>query len=231
MKVIYKGFGTYSEISQQNSIRWVILKKDGDNFVSQSSVLKCKDFFNDWVYTRKTGKPMSIYGFDTGKMTDVDPNKAGFLLVYNLTIQFKDNLHILNTWLEEQGTPGIFILEDYILEELPGDFKSMIIEIPPYFLENTYRISLLSLLIRLMNVDTQFTSWNEVVSFKYNTQDQSLFDRVIKLNLWFNYHPKVKNYIYYAGPEYNSKGTFQSIFIHNNGVVNWGTFLGEHHEM
>lgn len=231
MKVIYKGFGNYSEILQQNSIRWVILKKDGDNFVSQSSALKCKDFFNDWVYTRKTGKPMSIYSFDTGKMTDIDPSKAGFLLVYNLTTEFKHNLHILNTWLEEQGTPGIFILEDYILEELPGDFKSMIIEIPPYFLENTYRISLLSLLIRLMNVKNTFNSWESILNFTYNTQDQFLFDVAKTSKLWFQPHPKIEKYIWYAGEEYNSEKHFNPTYIHNNGIFNWNNFLGENHEM
>ena len=226
MKVTYNDFGAYSEIGQVNPIRWVVMKKDENgDFSSQSSTLRCKDFFNDWVYTRKTKKPMKIYGFDTGKMDDIDDKKAGFVLVYNICPRFLDNLKVLNEFLLEQ-TPGIFIIDNYVLKGLDVG-PSLIIEIPPYFLENTYRISLLSLLIRLMNNDI-YLSWKQILKFAFNYQDAKLFESVKNFNTWFQPHPIIDKYIWFAGKEYNSMSPHSHVssFIHNNGVVNWATAIG-----
>ena len=229
MKVICDGsFVSYTEVGQTNPLRWKIFRLETDgNFYDESGWLKCKDFFNDWVYTRETKKGMSIYGFSTHNhvMKDIDKEKPGYIGLKNLRLGFFENLKVLNSFLPHK----IGIFQDAIWNTGETWKENPILEIPTYYLKNTYRISLLSLLIRLCNIEIVHSSWKDFVTYRYNMQDQNLFNSVKELNLWFNFHPKVEKYIWYCGNSINSETLKNkdapNYYIHNNGVVNWGVYI------
>jgi hypothetical protein len=209
---------SYSEAGQTNPIKWIVLKQTDTGFENQSGWLKCKDFFNDWVFTRETTTPMKIYGFNTGDMTDIDKTKSGFLGIKDYKPEFLVNMKVLNKFLPkpikvQEVTSSLGILP--------------ILDIPVWYMKNTYRISLLSLLIRLCNVNVSHKDWDSFLKYKNNTQDQHLFDTAIKKDLWFKPNKKVEKYVWYCGKDYNNIKTpvVDTTLVHNNGLCNWGEYL------
>ena len=46
----------YSEIPQPNPMRWRIMLRDKKELISQSGLIRCRDFFNDLVAARVANK-------------------------------------------------------------------------------------------------------------------------------------------------------------------------------
>lgn len=216
MKFTYTSKGTYSEIGQPNPIRWAILSGTPETgFVNESSWLKCKDFFNDYVVAYNGGKRFGIYGFSTEHMNIPEKGQPVYMAVKDLTSSFLPNLNTLNGGLPEPV--GVLKAED----------DTVVLRIPAYYFENTYNISLISLMIRLCNIDYVFSSYEEFVNYKQHAgQDQNLWNNVVAKGKYFNLPDHLKGYVWYAGEQYNSTKEMQvyqmSSLIHNGGVVSWG---------
>ena len=131
-----------SESSQANPIRWCLVHKKKDALKAVTPWFKCKDYFND-IVAAKHGAFFTQYGFDNSKV--VDPNEAGAYVVVNYIQckeKFKDNLA---SW----GNPEHPVVVEYT------DDQQCLLYIPAYYFENTYRISLLTYLIRLSNQEEE----------------------------------------------------------------------------
>lgn len=217
MKFTYTNKGGYSEIGQPNPIRWAILSGSPDaGFQNESSWLKCKDFFNDYVVAYNGGQRFGIYGFSTEGMKIPAKGEPVYMAVKDWKPPFLTNLDVLN-----QGIP------EAVERHMVGE--QLILEIPAYYFKNTYNISLLTLLIRLCNIDHTFETFEEFASYKQHAvQDQQLFNTVQDKGKFFNIPDHLKDYVWYAGAQFNDKvfkgQVYQlSSLVHNNGLVSWST--------
>lgn len=222
MKITLKSVGIhYAEIPQPNPLRWyIVVPKGKDTYENMSGEIKCKDFFNDLAYTIQTGESFTIYSFNAGSYSPPKKDKPVYLAVKNTTPHFEANMKVLNQWLEkDQGFPAV------------GCEKSQeglyLLTIPPIYWTKTYYTSLITLVIRLMNQNTPFTSFDEVIKkTTFAVQDQNLWKQVVAKKWFFKDLPKnLSKYIYYAGSAYNSEkppaGYALSTTVHNNGVIGW----------
>lgn len=219
MKIIGKlSTDTYSEVGQTNPLRWMFLEeKEEGVYQSSSGWIKCKDFFNDVVYFREAGKGFGIYSFDCSTVGTAKGKDVAFLMK-GTKEGFDTNLGQLNKFLHDNGFPTMtWGLTD----------RGFVLTTPSYYWESTYRISLLSFLIRICNINKSVKSWEELLSTKQSGEDQGLLDRVVKENIFFKIPKKYAGYFYYAGKEYNgNKGkdntkNFYSTVVHNNGMISW----------
>lgn len=218
-KVVLKDFPTYAEEGQPNPLRWYILKPTGLNtFENVSAVIKCKDFFNDLAYTLQTGKSFGIYRFNAGTM-DLKKDQPVYMLLTETTQNFRHNLGVMNQWLASQNIPPVTEQDST---------KGLVVCFDPWYWKNTYRISLISLIVRLMNVDTKFGSFDEVVKHtQFAPKDQAKWTAVVKKNIFFNVSKKFDKYVWYCGPEHNSEKelSYVSSYVHNNGVLSWSNVV------
>lgn len=221
VKIVPKN--TYAEESQTNPLRWYILDKQADgSFVNVSANIKCKDFFNDLAYTLQTGKTFTIYGFNAGSL-GLKPENPVWMLLTNTTDAFKNNFEVMNKWLTTQGAPQI-PLED-------AD-KGLVITFDPWYFKNTYRISLISLLIRIINCDKAFKNFQEIAAYDVPEYgDKHKWSSVVKRGMYFNVPKKYDKYVWYCGPTVNSVDYNESQYglagyVHNNGVLGWSGAIG-----
>lgn len=222
-EIKFQSKGSYAEEGQDNPIRWLILSKQGDSLFQQESAwIKCKDFFNDLAYTIQTGKQFTIYGFNAGNMNPPKRGEPVYMLISGLQKGFRHNLAVVNTWLGEQNVPAIKT-EEYKDGQL-------LVVFDPFFFTNVYNISLISLLLRVVNVDKEFSSFDEIKQFKpQGYGDQSKWGTIVKKGVFFNLPEKFKKYVWYVSDGRNSEtpGAEYSVssLVHNNGVVTWSQFL------
>jgi len=138
---------TYSEIEQNNPLRWQFLFREGDTFTPQTSKFKCKDFLND-VVAWYQGKKLDIYGMRFGGYKF---NEDGvWLRLYEVSSPevFTSNIeNTINVFFSDVPERQIYV------EDL-GE-KSMLMFVPKHFFESTYLISLASFLIRLSNYEVE----------------------------------------------------------------------------
>lgn len=214
-------FGHYSEECQPNLLSWMLMKevKEGE-YENIAGVMKCKDYFNDVAVTLQTGKPIVAYGFTTENL-GLDKEKPVSILLTNLTNSFENNLTVFNKYLDEHILPTI----TYTVVQ-----RGVLIAVDPWYWKNTYRISLLTLIIRLLNVDTKFNSFKEIESFKqFNIKDQGKWDKVVAKGIYFHIPEKWNKFSWYAGGDYNSEKCNDLLglatVIHNNGVLSWMGYL------
>lgn len=222
MQVTIKPKEDYAEESQPNPLRWYILRQTAPEcFENVSAPIVCKDFFNDLAYTLQTNKSFSIYGFNAG-VFKLPKDKPVYMLLTHTTEQFERNIcSVLNPWLLENQCPMIGMMKVD---------NGLLISFTPWYFKNVYRISLVSLIIRLLNIDHKFDTFKEVVAYKkFPTKDQLKWNIVVAKNLFFNIPKKLDSYLWYCGPEYNSKtykeGYQLSSFVHNNGVLEWSQHM------
>lgn len=213
-----KGF--YTEISQPNPLRWMIVTPTEDGgFKNETGWLKCRDFFNDYVYARQTGKTFSIYGLDTSKINVAPKDQPMYLLLDVCTQAFQHNLEVLNIWLLSQDLPQIEF--EYYKD------KKWLIALDPFYLENTHHISLITLFIRLMNQEFEFQDFDSILNFTdFPHSEQEKLKIVVKKGFFFNLPERVKDCVWYVNGEYNSKKIPYMEYglattVHNNGVLGW----------
>lgn len=137
----------YSEIHQHNPIRWQIVSIEDETLKLLTKPFKCKDFFNEVVFTLKTKKPYSIYGFDVDYyklQLDKDPEYVN-VLVTNVKDFFKTNIeNVLNPFVNSEDFPEILCLD--VEKE-----DAKLLRIPLVYFKSTFYISNLTLLIRCCN--------------------------------------------------------------------------------
>lgn len=221
MKINITNKSAYAEEGQPNPMRWLLLSRNEDgSYKNESAWLKCKDFFNDLAYTIQTGKSFTIYGFNAGNMNPSKKGESVYMLLDVLTNNFVDNLVTINEWLvDEQGMP-------YIEWEIQKDDK-VFIKLPPEYFKNTYNISLITLIIRLLNYDDLvFKSFKDLEKCKkFPHGDQWKWDTAVAKGIYFNLPKELEQYIWYQGKEYNnikkSEGYDIPGLVHNCGLCAW----------
>lgn len=223
MKVVFKHRASYAEEHQDNPLLWMILSKKGEDLHQESGWLKCKDFFNDLAYTIQTGKNFTIYGFNAGTMNPPKKDEPVYMLIKGIQSAFFHNLSVVNSWLSDKKLPEIYTLNQEDQAEIQFD---------PFYFKNTYNISLISLMLRVINCTRVFSSFEEIckaIHLPAGTGDRWKWDAVVKKGVFFNLPEKLKDYVWYCGPERNSKkpGPEYSLsnLVHNNGVIDWSNYF------
>lgn len=220
LKITHKN--DYAEIAQANPLRWRIMLLENNTLVSQSGLIKCKDFFNDVVAYKQGGLHFSMYRFDN----KIKFNEEG-LYVHLTEIADKElfwhNIDTLNDRIYEDL--GVFL-------ELTEVKDGYIMLIPHALWENTYRISLVTMMVRLCNYFIPYEKWEDFFD-EYSplksvetsfTVEAIAFAKANGFTL-----PKNKEgYWYYAGEECNSLSAnpgFYTTVIHDNGVSSWTRWM------
>jgi hypothetical protein len=215
---------TYNEVGQNNPIRWKTLfcEQDG-SFTDQSGWIKCKDFYNDTVAYFREGSVFSIYGYDN----KIKKNDEGvyFLLRYVKDKKsFFHNMEIMNKQL--QADLGCKVQWWDVDADTPDE---VVILIPNELWETTYRISMVTMCIRLCNWGYKYKNWEDFWSTDAPVYKlEQAFTEFAKKNartLGFKVKPGFEKYWWYFSKDFNSEakpGTKGST-IHNNGVSEWSS--------
>lgn len=226
MKITLTNNSSYCEVPQVNPLRWKTLHKVGDNeFVDQSGWWKCKDFLNDTVAFFKQGSKFSIYSYKN----DIKANDEGVYFLLNFIAnkdRFQKNLEVVNKRLNADLGCKVDVVP-------VDDKKQLIILIPPVCWESTYRISMITLLIRLCNYDQEFKKWEDIwdsksVLFKDGVvaSSHTYFLNNAK-TMGFAVPKQFQEYWYYAGPNYNSTKLPKQtgLIIHDDGILSWSMWM------
>ena len=204
----------YSEIGQDNPIRWEILYKEADaTYTSQSGLIKCKDFFNELVRKYNTGQDSAIYRFDT---KEIKLNDEGIYF----RMHYIADMDVFNTNLSST-------VPDVTNEEL--NKTTSLLFIPRKYFASTYLTSLVSYVVRICNVKTLVGTLEEAIT---NTTDCALKeDGKALANKWgFSVPEKYQQYWYYCGDKENSVDNptpYSAGIVHNNGVQSWSQYVKE----
>jgi hypothetical protein len=166
----------YSEIFQPNPIRFHTLKETEEPGVYQivSGKWKCKDFMNEAVYSYHTGKSASIYGFQSSPQY-LNKNSDHFPLLAHITAPFdvyENNIALVNDWLIEEGCDPVEV------NELEAK-TDVLVKLPLQCLENTYFMSVYTLLIRLANVNKKFDKVEDLFT-NQPSQEKGLIKTLFK---------------------------------------------------
>ena len=218
INILKKHKGQYAEIDQPNPLRWRIMYRSKDVLTSQSCLIKCKDFFNDVVAWRKAKKAFVIYSFKN----NIKFNKGGVYLhlteIENRDL-FLKNLNIVDIRLEQDLGVSLTLWND-----TP---TSIVVLIPQKVFNSTYYISLLSMLIRLCNYNTEYTTWDSIFDEEapINTIEEAFNDgaKTFTQKNGFKLLPKYRKLWYNSTNGWNSASGKELIgsIIHNNGVCDW----------
>lgn len=225
MKLTITNKSAYAEEGQSNPIRWAILSgSPEEGFVNESAWLKCKDFFNDYCVAYQGGPRFGIYGFSTEKMTIPKNGEPVYMALSGLTKNFLANFIRLREWLLKNNCPdiGAEAFEDKV-----------ILEFAPFYFKNTYNISLISLMIRIINDEKFNGTIEELKTYKIpgDGRDEAKWQTAVKKNVFFQLPEKYQTFVWYCSPTHNSETSkdlpvYQlSSLIHNNGLVSWSTQL------
>lgn len=228
MELIYNHLeNIYTEAGQNNPIRWILVEPDKEKpniFYNVSQLFRCKDYFNDFVYKRRTKKSFTAYGFPTNKITSSEKD-YGYVVITGVEPAFLSNLKLLNNWLlKDQCHSTIKVTDIDITNNLAIDKKGLLLAIPPFYLRNTYNISLLSFLIRYINQKIKYNTWQQLINSQVTGNDSVIMPRIKIKNKWFKFHPLLKKYIFYIDKGVNSDMKEPVIYkdsIHNNGCLSW----------
>lgn len=140
---------SYSEVGQNNPLRWCIVYEEENGILSpQSGWVKCKDFFNDLV-AACNGNGFSIYGFNSAKMK-VNDGFVGMVLK-ECVPEFMDNVKRTGVISVGEFFPlGKGMV--YVKFSKDKTFKT------------AFDISLASYAIRLCNTTKVLNNWAELFS-------------------------------------------------------------------
>lgn len=217
---------TYSEIAQANPLRWRVMLRDKKVLHSQSGLIKCKDFFNDIVAWKHGGHQFNIYSFNN----QVKFNRFGlYMLLTSITDkkQFLSNLDALNERLKKDLNTKISTYS------LPKDENSLVIHIPNPVWQNTYYVSLATMMIRLCNYKFNYKTWEDFFApdSPLNTVETAFNDqaKAYTKEKGFTLPEKYRGLWYNARMGWNSrdKAEIRAAIIHNNGCSDWATSMAE----
>ena len=204
--------GSYAEVGQTNKLRWINCFREQDGtFSHESLVWKCKDFLNE-IVRKYQGQDSSIYGYNAGSMR---VNEEGvwhrLLFIHDIEV-FKKNLGSISK------LPGYVPLEIYDCEQAPQDTKQgLMVLIPKYYFENTYRISVLTYIMRICNVDKVIEDFINHPTKSIDNTSPKHHDAIIKRG----FVEPVKGYWYYVGKEHTNLKSPCTSTVHNCGMNAW----------
>jgi len=204
-----------TESGQVNPIRWAIVQRDGDVLTPLSAWFKCKDYFND-VVAAKNGIFFEKYGFDN---TNVVVKGEEGLWVY-----VKDIYHMPTFRKNVAAVTN----PDHLVALTRMTATTALLFIPEYYFVNTYRISLLTYLIRLGNMPK-----SEAVIFESTHQALGTTEAIISPGLTpqgrdfaqqWGWDAREGDKYWWRFSKFTNKSTWDDNYrgyIHNCGVSNW----------
>lgn len=203
---------TYTESNQNNPLRFVIYKKEGDTYQAQAGQMKCRDYMNDLVAI-KHGVEINIYGF---KNKDIVFEEDGgmFIRLLNCVDSLKERLD------KVVDLPEGF---SYTLEPIDGAPGQYLLYLSKEFFTSTYYISYFTLMLRAVNVEAEFPTFESLEG-----SAETLFRSYWKMISKYRMHlpEKYKEYWFFYGEKYNSKTTTEYTgMIHGNGVIAWVGYI------
>jgi hypothetical protein len=218
-KFIFSNNTTYSEVSQVNPMRWkTLFREDANTFTDQSGWIKCKDFYNDTVAFFRNGMKFGIYGY----INSIKKNTEG---VYFLLKGLKDkksflaNLDVINKRLKKDLNCSLSTTD------VPDEADQMVVLIPNECWESTYRISLVTMCIRLSNYGVTYQNWEDIWSDGAPWVIDKVFDKLVSAYVsknGFTVPMEFSKYWYYSGSNHNSEQlTHSNHIIHDCGVMTW----------
>ena len=217
INILKKHKGQYAEIDQPNPLRWRIMHRSKDVLTSQSCLIKCKDFFNDVVAWKKAKKAFVIYSFKN----NIKFNRNGlYVLLTEISDEkiFLSNIEIVEQRLWQD------LRETLVMDRVDDGF---VVLIPHKVFSNTYYISLFSMLIRLCNYNTEYTTWDSIFdeNAPLNTVEEAFNDnaKAFTQKNGFKLLTKYRKLWYNSTNGWNSASGKELIgsIIHNNGVCDW----------
>ena len=205
------------ENSQRNDLRWTLLEQTGpDEFVNTTCEFKCKDYFNDFVAYKHCGKEFYEYGMHN---TVAKFDAAGGLYVYLTGVepQLQGNL--------ERCVKETFKREwDVELQFMPYSDGSAVLYFPANALKTTWRMSIITLCIRCLNLPRDIKSWDQMVDWSMWKEGHLNGPLISILKSGKLYHSLEDDYWFYASSDINSKKlppVSLGDYVHNNGCVGW----------
>lgn len=160
--VVMKG-STPSEIFQSIDAKIAFVNK---KYEQMSLGVKCRDFLGDCIWSQKTGKIASIYGFSYSyKKTPYDLTKTCLSIKtpndkeYNSIL---NNIGVLNSLEKEYGIKQTKIL-------LTQEKNTLVLEGDKLWQSNVWKISLYSFLLKLLCYDLT----HGLVASKYSSPEDS----------------------------------------------------------
>ncbi len=215
------GLNPLTEASQVNPIRWWLAKETGINeYTAVSYKWKCKDFMNEVVACYHTKESFLIHGFHTKpSMLNFDMDYLPLVVKISVSEEmWTHNINSLNEWLMSQD------LEPVETEEC--DTGHWLVKLPLVALQNTYFMSVYTLLIRCCNAPV----WNSLEECKAvnSLEDRSLITSLEK-KLPKDFPLVLCDYFLYGG-EYNNVKIGESVLgngvytgtLHYCGLKGWG---------
>lgn len=218
--------GKYNESPQNNPLRWVLLHQvDQGVFENTTNPFKCKDYFNDFVAHSKGHEPFDAYGMRSD-VAKFDEHGGLYVLVYNITATFFDNLKVVLAPFEEKWSARV-VTQTVVKEEitdpkqvLRGDIG--VLWFSPECFKTTFHISTLTLFIRNCNVNHAYQSYDDIFTKQFIVESH-----------WYPKHyevfkarefvlPQFEKYWCYSGEKYNSeRNNMDGYTIHDNGQSCW----------
>jgi len=129
-------------------------KLEDGSFETCTPEFKCKDYLNDFVIYNRLGTVFRVYGMDSSMLKYQDGGM--YLLVTGIKKKdvFVGNIgRVVNEELGRSFGGNISVID------VDGSTESCILFIPPEMCSNTYRISLISGVLRNCNVAVEFADW------------------------------------------------------------------------
>lgn len=220
MKIINqdKWNGTYCEISQSNPIRWQNLKPISDGvYEPVSHWWKCKDFMNEVVTARSLGNTYAIYGFKCDPKEFFAPEQTTLpLYIKHITAQWEENMQVVNEYVLSQGFPAV----PYVKYE-----EGYVVDIPSEYLHNTLFISIITLFIRMANINAVHKTMEGLAFDSSNSQDTTNYQQAMHKQLgkfpadWGQYVWKSPGG---QAVEHGKKEqSFYTSIMHDCGVCRW----------
>ena len=199
---------TFAEVPQKAPLRWALGYINDDTFEGQHGWWKCKDFLNDTVIYLRTGKEFSVHSYQNKAKINED---GGYVALKNVPDFFEHNLALLNEHLINKGFDPIELLHE------SGDGVECVILIPTMYWDNTFLISVITIIYRDC-VYKKCDSWEDCV--KNESTLNVYYDKVenvLKLeNLELLHHTMYLNYQYNGTQPINDSYT-----VHNAGLQSW----------
>lgn len=204
MVVYQHTFNRLNESNQKNPIRWMPVVKTADNeYTNQTVSFKCKDYLNDFVIYNRMGKVFSIYGMRSDAVTFKTDGGLD-LVVYNLGNELTSHLDKVIIPFVKEKWDGVFSYETTDITGLDDVSKGLILHIPVECLSSTFRISLITLMIRALNYNG-LPAFTDYQSFLEVTTPETLWEMV---KIYVKKHgvvfPTYDSYTFFLREKYNS---------------------------
>lgn len=227
MKVTYKDIPNtyYNESPQNNPIRWVVLAKVGEDvYESTTMPFKCKDYFNDFVIYKHTGDEFCVHGMKSSQAKFCERGGL-YVLVYGTKPEFAQNVqNVLQLIFKDVWDASVEVtpINRIDVDGLPQNDGFAILWFSPECLVSTFRISVLTLLIRNCNVPFVVLNYDERIDMNLIHDGGLNYVAYLTLKERNFTFPEQAEYVWYCDEEYNSKKRRSNSYIlHNNGMLSW----------